>query len=391
MHGAVSLECYRDQAEDVAVEFVFSQVQLPGYVVRGYASVSKEAEHLSKHLGGLRVINGIETGIKGSSDRVLKEVASTIDALKQGRKRGCPRTCTTSSCLRSASSRRSTSNSSCSPLTGVWRRTSSRTPRTSSIRSGRRTRSTCSRRSRNSAGTRCRTPCRRPPRRRVRSSRSSTPLQSQENSVRSLLAAARKLKEPGLNSSLIDQIIQAGPDAGLQIANELLIEGNSGIHAASHVQKPLTSLGKALGDFGANSLYKAGIDAADGLVAGLKSQEKALEAEMDHMAAGMLKAIKKALGIKSSSTVFRNDVGNMIGLGTAQGITSTRPHVAAATAGLVSLARDRGTAFRAASATTTGAPLIATQNISTADALAAARQSVCLLDRTTGRHLPAGA
>jgi hypothetical protein len=48
-------------------------------------------------------------------------------------------------------------------------------------------------------------------------------------------------------------------------------------------------------------LYQAGVEAARGIVKGLQSQQSLIEKQMDAIALAMLKAIKKALGIKSPS------------------------------------------------------------------------------------------
>jgi hypothetical protein len=63
-----------------------------------------------------------------------------------------------------------------------------------------------------------------------------------------------------------------------------------------------------------SNYYDAGIHATEGLIRGLKAREKHLTRSIENMSKAMVKALKKALGIKSPSRVF-------MGLGgfTAQG------------------------------------------------------------------------
>jgi hypothetical protein len=76
-------------------------------------------------------------------------------------------------------------------------------------------------------------------------------------------------------------------------------------------------------------LYQAAVDSAAGLVKGLQSQQAAIEKEMDKIAAGMVKAIKKALGIKSPSREFMK-IGDWSTKGLAKGLEDSTAAVTAA-------------------------------------------------------------
>jgi phage-related protein len=83
----------------------------------------------------------------------------------------------------------------------------------------------------------------------------------------------------------------------------------------------LSSAANSLASSAANQLYGAGVNAAQGLVNGLKSQQALITKQMDVIAASMVKAIKKALGIHSPSRVMRDQVGSQIVAGLVSGIT----------------------------------------------------------------------
>ena len=67
-------------------------------------------------------------------------------------------------------------------------------------------------------------------------------------------------------------------------------------------------------------MYGAGIQAAQGLVKGLKSQQKAIEKQMASIAKAMATSIKKALGIHSPSRLMADEVGSMVPAGIVEGM-----------------------------------------------------------------------
>lgn len=142
-------------------------------------------------------------------------------------------------------------------------------------------------------------------------------------------AAIANLTAAGLNKSSLQDLITAGPEAGLAAAKSLMQGGAKGIKEVNDLTAQLGSVGQAMGSETANTFYQAGIQAAAGLVAGLQSQEAALNAQMDRMATQMANTLKKQLKIKSPSQVFAG-IGRYIGSGLEQGINASRGRVAAA-------------------------------------------------------------
>jgi hypothetical protein len=87
----------------------------------------------------------------------------------------------------------------------------------------------------------------------------------------------------------------------------------------------------------ADLLYDSGKDAGKGLLAGLKSQEKALQAEMNKLGDGLVSHIRKSLDSNSPSRRTAK-VGVDAGTGLALGLDSTAARVAASAAGLADAA-----------------------------------------------------
>lgn len=127
------------------------------------------------------------------------------------------------------------------------------------------------------------------------------------------------LKRMGISSSLYQQLLEAGPEKGESIANALIQGGTAAIQKVNILQGQLDASANAMSTAAANSMYGAGISAAQGLVKGLQSQQAALNKAMENMADALVKSLKKQLGIKSPSTVMAK-LGGYAGDGWIVGI-----------------------------------------------------------------------
>ncbi|MDL5204958.1 phage tail tape measure protein [Streptomyces sp. ALI-76-A] len=125
------------------------------------------------------------------------------------------------------------------------------------------------------------------------------------------------LAKRGLGKGIISELAQAGPEEGGQMAAALLNAGGGQIKELNSTYSAIGSQSNALGSQVAGNYYNAGIKATEGLIRGLKAKEKHLTKAIENMSKAMVKALKKALGIKSPSRVF-------MGLGgfTAAGFTN---------------------------------------------------------------------
>ncbi|MFC9247745.1 phage tail tape measure protein [Streptomyces sp. NPDC057136] len=128
------------------------------------------------------------------------------------------------------------------------------------------------------------------------------------------------LRKKGVRSDLIAQIAQAGVEQGSSAATALALASKSQISQINATQGALVGAAGQAGATAGTAMYGAGIQAARGLVKGLKSQQKAIEKQMASIAKGMAASIKKALGIHSPSTLMADEVGAMIPAGIITGM-----------------------------------------------------------------------
>ena len=146
-----------------------------------------------------------------------------------------------------------------------------------------------------------------------------TSLQTDLATIKQFNAAIKKLADLGLNKTLLDQIIQAGPTDGLQIAQALLDGPVSTIKQISQTEKQIVSASTSIGQVAANAMYDTGKNAGRGFLKGLEDQQKAIEKLMAKIADAMISRLKKDLGISSPSTVAHWH-GLMFAQGLANGL-----------------------------------------------------------------------
>lgn len=154
-------------------------------------------------------------------------------------------------------------------------------------------------------------------------------LQNDTNKAKQFDSMLAQLKAKGLNSQAISEIAAAGLDnGGLATAQTLLTASSADIAQINKLQSQLQTAADSAGTTVANAMYGAGIQAAQGLVNGLQSQQDSIEAQMRVIAQSMENAIKSALGIHSPSKVMMG-LGSHVAEGFALGIEGNdRPMLA---------------------------------------------------------------
>ncbi|MFI0897061.1 phage tail tape measure protein [Streptomyces sp. NPDC020983] len=133
------------------------------------------------------------------------------------------------------------------------------------------------------------------------------------------------LSKRGLNKTLLTQLADAGP--GSQLAKILSGASSSDIKALNKLAASQSALTTSFGKTMADAMYDSGAQAGKGFLSGLQAQEKALQAEMNRLAAGMVSTIKRRLGIHSPSRVMHEQVGKQTALGVVSGMRAYTPHV----------------------------------------------------------------
>lgn len=134
------------------------------------------------------------------------------------------------------------------------------------------------------------------------------------------------LAKRGVNRNLLRQVLAMGPEEGYAYASALAGMSMNDLKAVNSLQSQIDKEADTLGKKAGDTMYGAGVSSAQGLVKGLQSQQKQIEAQMLAIAKSMEKAIKKALGIKSPSRVGMA-IGANFGQSIGGGVVSALPVV----------------------------------------------------------------
>lgn len=128
-------------------------------------------------------------------------------------------------------------------------------------------------------------------------------LTSQAQAVATYSDTLEQLRKLGLDDATYKKLLEEGT-ADQEFASQLLAGGKTAIEALNALDANLMSVSKTLATNAANNLYKAGVDAAKGLLKGLTSQNNKIKEAMDNLIEDIVLAIKRRLNIKSPSKVF---------------------------------------------------------------------------------------
>jgi hypothetical protein len=140
--------------------------------------------------------------------------------------------------------------------------------------------------------------------------------------IQKFASVVRQLAARGLNKGLLRQVIDAGPDEGLDLGLALLSANSGMLSSINAAQASIDRSATDLGMFSADALYDSGKQAGKGFLAGLIAQQKGIETAMDKIAKALVTRIRKALKIKSPSQVMA-EAGVMSGAGFIGGVLST--------------------------------------------------------------------
>ncbi|WP_318203029.1 hypothetical protein [Streptomyces sp. SCL15-4] len=160
----------------------------------------------------------------------------------------------------------------------------------------------------------------------VTAGRIKSGLQSKLAQIKRFSSYISTLAKRGLSKSLLRQVLDMGPIDGYAYASALAGADKATFNSINAAQKQIDSESTKLGRQGADILYDSGKNAGKGFLAGLAAQQKDIEKLMLKIAKGMEKSIKKALGIKSPSTVLAK-LGVYSAQGLARGLLEGLPHV----------------------------------------------------------------
>lgn len=130
-----------------------------------------------------------------------------------------------------------------------------------------------------------------------------------------------KLRKQGYSESIIQEIADLGTVEGTQVGNALLGATGKERKQLNDAYKSMDYWSGHAGDEVTKSMYRGGIDAADGLVRGLEGKTKDVEDAFYKLGKSAEKSFKRSLGIKSPSRVMKA-AGVNVGEGAELGILS---------------------------------------------------------------------
>jgi len=150
-----------------------------------------------------------------------------------------------------------------------------------------------------------------------------------------------KDRKLGLSNDMLQQIAAAGVDGGGVFAAAIAKGTPAQVKQLNRLAVQMHRIGDNVGATVGGAMYDNGIKVGEGMIAGLMSTQKHLDASLWKYAMGALGTMKKALKIKSPSQLFHDEVGVQIGLGVRNGINSQIPAVARASSNLVTVPHAR--------------------------------------------------
>lgn len=131
----------------------------------------------------------------------------------------------------------------------------------------------------------------------------------------------KNLRRLGYGETIIQEVAALGVEDGMLAAGALLYAPRNERKAIIGAYDRLDEASGKAGQYVTESMYKGGLDAADGLVRGLESKSKSVENAFYKLGKSAEKSFKRSLGIKSPSRVMMA-AGVNVGEGAELGILS---------------------------------------------------------------------
>lgn len=145
---------------------------------------------------------------------------------------------------------------------------------------------------------------------------------SMASGAKKLSSKVAALQKAGFHPSMIEQVISEWTSSGtFELADAMLSMNKSERSSFNSSFKSVERYGLSTGTSLTNAMAKGGINAAEGLVKGLTSQQKKVDNAFYKLGKDAEKSFKRSLGIKSPSTVMFG-AGVNVGEGAELGILS---------------------------------------------------------------------
>ena len=137
----------------------------------------------------------------------------------------------------------------------------------------------------------------------------------------------KKLIEMGLSESAITKVVDAGYEAGTIIADQIIAGGQTVVNQVNKLVADVELVADAVGYFGAQRFYQAGVDQANALVNGILEQMNARESEIEGMIARITNLLDtKARAEAALATTTSTGVGASTGAA-VEAVVKTPPKI----------------------------------------------------------------
>jgi hypothetical protein len=137
----------------------------------------------------------------------------------------------------------------------------------------------------------------------------------------------KKLIEMGLSESAITKVVDAGYEAGTIIADQIIAGGQTVVNQVNKLVTDVETVADAVGYFGAQRFYQAGVDQANALVNGILEQMNARESEIEGMIARITNLLDtKARAEAALATTTSTGVGASTGAA-VEAVVKTPPKI----------------------------------------------------------------
>jgi phage-related protein len=119
--------------------------------------------------------------------------------------------------------------------------------------------------------------------------------------IQNFNAKLAHLRAMGASDDVYNSIVQQGVQAGTTMADAIIAGGPSALAGINSLQSQIGSASNVLGANTANSLYGAGVSAAEGFARGLDTLIAKVNKSAKNISKSLIKSLKRALGIHSPS------------------------------------------------------------------------------------------
>ena len=143
-----------------------------------------------------------------------------------------------------------------------------------------------------------------------------TELTEKTRNYRELLES---LRAKGLNDKVYTKLLDSGLEA-LPFVEDLVLAGDNAILNMNKMADDLDDISGKLGNDVGRNMYQAGVDAAEGLLKGLKDRKERLATEIQDLVSVIVTQIKKDLQIQSPSKVMTR-LGRFVTDGLVKGLS----------------------------------------------------------------------